>query len=335
MRKSIGFAISLMLGGAPTGCLLDSHSGDTDPPTTDTETDTGVLADHYRVITELDLTVDAVLPEPASEVVATLRDFSTDPAHTLISLCEAAGVPGIATLRAVLPDFLESRLEGMLDDQITKLALDGVPVTQLAGEIGALGETTLTTVTIDSELAITGARADHQLIALRFPQVTTRSLSLASVPAALTTAATTISHDRDRVVIGDHRFQVPVGGFVWTALEAAVTERFGQDPRALLGAVVDCPAVAAAVANRCVLGVCIGHQAELTEVCERGLDEVVAIVEDKLAALDIDALHFARGNARTVVSGGRVERLVEGGWTAEINVGVGLRPVPAAFTATR
>ena len=79
-----------------------------------------------------------------------------------------------------------------------------------------------------------------------------------------------------------------------------------------------------------MLGVCVGHAAELTEICEAGLDEVVGRIHDKFSALRFDAIHFAAGSA-TITSGG----LTNGVWTAEINAGQGLRHVPATFAATK
>jgi hypothetical protein len=100
---------------------------------------------------------------------------------------------------------------------------------------------------------------------------------------------------------------------------------------------VNCPHVAETIAHKCVLGVCVGHADLLEELCEAGLDEVVGIAHDKIAELRFDALHFAAGRARLVdgTGDGIADALAGGVWTAEINAGFGLRPVPATFTATR
>lgn len=100
--------------------------------------------------------------------------------------------------------------------------------------------------------------------------------------------------------------------------------------RASLGAAVNCPLVAARVASKCVLGVCVGHTSELTSICERGLDEVVERAHAKLASFRFDAFHLEAGTATVLATG-----LVGGVWTAEINAGQGLRHAPATFTATR
>jgi hypothetical protein len=285
----------------------------------------------YRVHSQYDVTVEAVLPQPAADVVATLRDFSTDPAHTLLDLCEAVGVPAVATLRSVLPSALESKLEGWIDDQINKVEVNGQPLTQIAGEIAALAETALTQFAVDSELVIAGDRATHRLTAIDFtPAGAALVIDLGDLPADLTTKTTTAELRGPLLTIGDHGYSLAYGQYAWRAIESAVEAEFGAKPRVLLGAAVNCPAVAAAVANKCVLSVCVGHRAELTEVCERGLDEVVGVAQRKIEAIRFDAIHLGGGTA--TVAGTRLEA---GTWTAEINAGQGLRHVPATFTGAR
>jgi hypothetical protein len=53
--------------------------------------------------------------------------------------------------------------------------------------------------------------------------------------------------------------------------------------------------------------------------------------------MKFDAIHFAAGSATLVDTNGDsiAERLDAGVWTAEINAGLGLRHVPATFTAAQ
>jgi hypothetical protein len=80
--------------------------------------------------------------------------------------------------------------------------------------------------------------------------------------------------------------------------------------------------------------VCVGHQAELTEICERGLDEVVAVAQRKIEGLAFEALRHQRGAATFVDTDadGRADTIENGTWTAQINASQGLRPVPATFS---
>jgi len=292
----------------------------------------------YQVRSSYDVTALAVLPEPAYDLVGTLNAFSTAPAHTLFDLAEDAGVPVVADLRAALPSALESRLEGWIDDQLEAITINGVPVTQIAAEIAALGETTLTQFAIDSELVVAGDNATHRLTRLDFtPAGAGVTIALADVPADITSATTTARCDGGTLTLGDHAFSLPFGQYAWRAIEAGVTETYGKSPRALLGDAVNCPAVANAVASKCVLTVCVGHRAELTELCERGLDEVVAVAKRKIEAVRFEAIHLARGTATLVDANGdgTAERLDSGIWTAELDASQGLRPVPSTFTGTR
>jgi len=292
----------------------------------------------YQVRSVFDITAGAVLPQPAYEIVETLHDFSVAPAHTLIDLAEAAGVPAVSELRAALPDSLESRLEGWIDDQIEMVRIGGVPVTQVAGDIAGLAELTLTQFAVDSTLDVQGARATHRLAALDFtPAGVDARLALDDLPADIIAAETTAACKDGALALGDQHFGLPYGRYAWQALEAGVTARYGAGVRDLLGSAVNCPALATAISNKCILSVCVGHRAELLEICERGLDEVVNIARSKAEAQRFDVIHLAAGTARLggVAADGTATRLDDGVWTAEIDATQGLRPVPATFTGAR
>jgi hypothetical protein len=342
--KSLTLVIFSLLSVAPA-CVIqtpgDGTPGDDTvdpplppPPPPPNATARGV----YQVRSTYDITASAVLPEPAYNVVETLHDFSTAPAHTLIDLAEAAGVPAVGTIRSALPDSLESRLEGWIDDQIEAVTINGVPVTQLAGELAALGETVLTRFDIESTLDVQGARATHRLSKLDFtPAGIDAQIPVADLPGDIISAQTSAACDKGTLTLGDHRFGLPYGRYAWMAFEAAVTAQHGAGVRDLLGAAVNCPAVATAVANKCVLGLCVGHRAELLELCERGLDEVVGLAKNKMEAMRFDAIRLEAGTATLAgfAADGTAARLEGGVWTAEIDASQGLRPVPATFTADR
>jgi hypothetical protein len=331
------FACSLLAGCVlPTGSDHgdDVDTGDDAPDTTPPAPTAPVASGTYQVSSKIDITAEAILPEPAEHLVVTLRDFSVHPAHTLIDLADGAGVPAIAELRALLPDVLEGKLESWLDAEIARAQIDGVPVTVVAGDIAGLAQTALTRFELDSELRIDGAHATHRLTAIDLaPAGIAARVALdveIAAPAAVTSRAGAVS-------IGDHRFGLDYGVYLWRATDAAIAARYGAGIRAAIGNAVDCPRVAQTIANKCVLGLCVGHADLIEELCEAGLDEVVGIAQDKIADLRFDALHFAAGSARLVDHSGDgvAEALTDGVWTAEINAGFGLRPVAATFTAKR
>lgn len=285
----------------------------------------------YRVDSRIDITVEALLPEPVESIVVTARDFSVNPAETLFDLAEEAGVPAVGTLRDVLPDYLENKVEGWMNDEISKLTVAGVPVTQVAAGFVALAETSLTNVSLKSELTISGGTATQTLTVLDLsPTGLDKQFELGALPADVITQTTTATSARGTLAIGEQTFGLAYGEYAWQAIESACTAEYGQGIRATLGTAVDCPSLAGRIANKCVWGVCVGHAAELTSICERGLDEVVERVHAKFSAMTFDAIHYTAGTATITPSG-----LSGGVWTAEINAGQGLRPVPATFTATK
>lgn len=342
-----GFIVALSILSLAPGCFVDPSSGDdvpgddtVDPPPPPPPPPSATARGAYQVRSVFDLTAAAVLPEPAYNVVETLHDFSTEPAHTLIDLAEAAGVPAVEELRAALPDALESKLEGWLDDQIEAVTIDGVPVTQVAGELAALAETALTQFAVESTLDVRegAATASHRLTKLDFtPAGLDAQLALDDLPADVGTAEATAACADGALTLGDHRFGLPYGRYAWQAIEAKVEAQYGAQIRPLLGAAVNCPAVADAIADKCILGVCVGHRAELVELCERGLDEVVDRAKAKMEALRFDAIRLEAGTATLAGVGqdGTAARLEGGVWTAQIDASQGLRPVPATFTAGR
>jgi hypothetical protein len=338
MRGTTSLAFAIL--SFTSACAIDLRADDDAPgdDTTQPPPANATAQGVYQVRSVFDITAAAVLPEPAYQVVETLHDFSTAPAHTLIDLADAAGVPAVSELRAALPDSLESRLEGWIDDQIATVKIDGVPVTQVAGELAALAETSLTQFAVESTLDVQGARATHRLSKLDFtPAGLDAKLALDGLPDDIIAAQPTAACAHGALSLGDHRFGLPYGRYAWQALEAVVTAQYGAGVRDLLGAAVNCPAIATAIANKCLLGVCVGHRTELLEICEAGLDEVVGIARAKVEAQRFDAIHLAAGTAALagVTADGTAARLERGTWTAEIDASQGLRPVPATFAGAR
>ena len=68
-----------------------------------------------------------------------------------------------------------------------------------------------------------------------------------------------------------------------------------------------------------------------------GLDAIVDFAHERLAAYRLEALHLASGQSRLVDDDGDGvgDKIVEGTWDAELNLGLGLRHTPATFTGTR
>jgi hypothetical protein len=276
-----------------------------------------------------DLTVEALLPETIYEKVILLRQFSNNPAKTLFDVAEDAGVPAVQEIRDNLPDYVEEKLEGWINGEIEKITVNGVPVTEVAGSIAALAETSLGKFAIDSSLAIDGTSATHKLATLDLaPAGLDAKFSLELLPAATATCAS----QNGTFTIGTHSFALQYGEYVWRALNARVTADYGADIRGMLGAAVDCPSLANTISQKCYWGYCVGHKPELTEICERGLDEIVDRVHAEFTATVLETVQLDSGTA-TIANAGNA--LTDGVWSAQVNVSQGLRNVPATFTATK
>ncbi|CAN5919599.1 hypothetical protein BH11MYX3_BH11MYX3_33020 [soil metagenome] len=285
----------------------------------------------YELTSRISLTLDTVLPQPVEDAVETLREFSSNPADTMFSLAASAGVPAVDTVRDYLPGYVEDKLDGWINDEVATLTLDGVPVTEVAATFGEIAETTLTQISLESELVLDDGSATHRLTALDLaPMGIDQRFALGSLPAEIVTADATASTSKDTVKLDGHGFTVAYGEYAWRALDTAWTAQHGSGLRTSLGAAVGCADLASHVATRCVLGECVGHRSELTEICEAGLDELVQQLHAQVAALRFEAIHIRSGAAHVTSEG-----LVNGVWNVEVNAGQGLRRVPGTFTATR
>jgi len=320
--------IAVSLLAACTGTVGTTGSHDPIPQSSD--------QGPYAVTTTVDLSVEAVVPAQAEAVVATLRAFSMNPAHALIDLAGQAGVPAVSTIYNALPSVLTGKLEGWINDAIEKVMIGGKPITQWAGDMADLFDLALTKFAVDSSLGIDGSSATHTLTAIDFsPAGIDQQVSLAALPSALVTQSTTSDASAGALALGEQHFGLNYGDFVWIAVNAEIAAQFGGDLRTTLGTAVNCAGVAHTVATKCVLTACVGHESDLEAICNGGLDQLVAVVHDQLASFNQDALEYASGTGTLVDDNGDgiADRITDGTWDAQMNLGMGLRHTPATFTA--
>jgi len=330
---------------AAMGCGMSTMDGPSSPPGDDDmgtpENPIPTRTGPYHVTNTIDFTVDAILPPDAALIVKTLHELETDPAHALITVAEAAGIPAIGLLYDALPGVLKDKLESFIADELMKIQIGGRPITEYAGMIADLADTALTQFAVDSELAISAdmTTATHRLTALDLApagldvQLPIRGLAgdvLTQTPSIFVAEAGALS-------IGEQHFGLNYGEYAWQLIELASTKQFGAGVRQTIGNAVNCPKLAHAVASKCVLGVCVGHETELTQICEGGLDSIVDLAHQQIAKLRLEAFHLKAGTARLVSDDGDGvgDRVVDGVWQAEINLGAGLRDAPATFDGVR
>jgi hypothetical protein len=311
-----------------TACSAD----DTEalPPST-------IAAGRFAVSTHVDVPASALLPPAADEALAVLTGLHDAPGETLIRVLDDAGVPIVGTVFDSLPGVLQDRVTGWMDDYLRSTVFaDESVMTHLDG-IAAAARTTLGSFELDSDLVVDpDAGSQHQLRTIRF-RVDGNPLAFSLPDSELVTATCSSTSQVDgTLTIGAHGFGLAYGEYADRALDAALVARYGTDLRGTLDQLIDCDALAASVAHRCSLGVCVGHEADLAELCTSGLDEAARQVHAKLRSLRADALRLDAGEATLVdeaPADGVAEALAEGVWQARVDFGQGLRAVTATFTA--
>jgi hypothetical protein len=320
------------------GCGVSSPADGTPEPGTP-ENPVPSQEGPYAVRNTVELTAEAGLPKPAEVVVATLRTFSTNPGRALISAAEAAGIPALATLYDALPGALTDKFEGWVGDFVDGVEINGKPITEYAGDIAELADYSLTQFTVTSELDLRDGTAEHRLTGLDLRPAGIEVVMPIDGLAGdiLTQHPTTVVSEGGFVGLDEQHFGLMYGEYAWQGLETASTQLFGQGIRATLGKAVNCPALANSIADKCVLGVCVGHEGLIEDICEGGLDTIVNLAHNAMAANKIEALHLISGSVRLVDDDGDGvgDRLVDGTWDAEMNLGLGLRHTPATFEGER
>jgi hypothetical protein len=321
------------------GCGMSSTSGDPQNQTGTPENPIPSKEGPYAVRTTVDFTVEAIAPPQVELVIHTLREFSTNPAHALIDAASAAGVPALGALYDALPSQLTDKLEGWIDDEVGKLVIAGKPNTEYAGDIAMLADIALTQFAVDSELDLRGTTAQHRLTALDLhPAGLDVRVPIDGIAGDILTQNPDVQvAEGGNVTLGEQHFGLNYGEYAWQGIEAASTQLFGADVRTALGNAVNCPHLAKTIADKCVLFVCVGHESELTDICNGGLDAIVDIAHNALAAQRLEAFHIIGGTVQLVddTGDGVGDRLANGTWDAELNLGLGLRHAPATFEGSR
>lgn len=341
MRNAV--LLSLLLGacgtsetGTGTGDGTDDWGDGLGTPENPVPAKTGP----YAMVNKVDFTVEQIVPAQVELVVATLRDFSTNPAHALISIADRAGVPAASTIYSLIPGAIKSRFEGWINTEVAKAKVNGKPITEYAGDVAKLFEYALTDFVVDSELTIDSTEGvTHRLTALDLrPTGIDFVLPIGGLAGDVLTQTPTISiAEGGSIVFGEQHFGLNYGEYAWQAIEGVTMAAFGTTIKGTLLTAMNCPAIAQAVADKCVLGVCVGHETEIRNVCVGGISAIVDFVHDQIAAHRIEALHFASGGARLVDddADGVGDRIVDGDWDAEMNFGLGLRHTNATFSGAR
>jgi hypothetical protein len=309
---------------------------------------TARLTGAFSVSSPFEIPATAAAPGPVGDTLALVHSFVVDPGAAILDFAGDAGVPGLGTLRSVLPDALESRLTGWMNSYIKTASVAGVTpydrLVWLDDTIRAL----LLYWTLQSRLALpVGAGGTHAPVTLVFASTTGSPYAIPLDPTAAVTSGVGVSamvawptgpSGPAIVTISDHFMGLPFGRYVLRALDAVLLAEYGKpDLAAYLADAVGCSGMAAYVASQCVSIVCVGHESELYDICAGGLAEGARQIESQIQGLDFKAIHFQQGTA--IAIGAQVTRpqdataLQNGVWTATVDFGGGEQPATATFSA--
>jgi len=340
----------LLLLLAPVLALVGCGPDD-DSPTVDV--DPAPLAGTYAVTSRFEVPATVAAPGPLGDALRLVHGLATDPGTALLDFAEEAGVPAVSELRLVLPDALESELTGWMSDHLESAAVDGVSPHDRIVELDDAIRSVLLRWELSSTLVLpAGAAGTHAPVSLAFDSpagpVTIPLDATAPVTAGAGVTATVSWPDgaggAAAAAVGEHAMGIPFGRYALRGLDAILLARYGEeDVRALLAGAVSCEALAASVAGRCVGFLCVGHEEELRDVCEGGLDAAAGRIEEEILGLDFQAIRFEQGAATAVgaappsAEGAATEAsaLDDGRWTATIDLGQGEEAATATFIAVR
>jgi hypothetical protein len=307
----------------------------------------------YQVTSSYDAT--GALPEVVGDSLETLTGLHDDPAGTMITLLEDANVPIVEEVLDAIPDFARDQFAGWINDYIASRVYMGVPVTEeIARWSGDLsGILTRFDVITDLDLARLDASgetdANHMISAVAFelrgdrrvidtPAIVEQLTVARTVPVAIT------SDDAGggTIEIGEHAFHMPLGDLALVGFNQALGAVFGAaDLTALLGGMLDCPGLAASIADRCVGPVCVGHEGQIEELCLAGVDLVVAEVERRVTSVEFAEIHHAAGSgvllgeAKQDGTATVFDTIEDGAWDATVNIDGVSVPVGATFVGVR
>jgi hypothetical protein len=332
--------------------LFSACTPGADPVTPTVNPEVYPLLGRYQVVSQLSVPAAAAAPGPLGDALDLVHGLAENPASALLDLAEDAGVPALDTIRAVLPDTLEAELEGWMNAYLETATVDGsIPADEIAA-LDALIRSVLLEWELRSELELpSSAPGTHAPKAIAFhaagePVVIPVDATAPVTAATGVFASVSWVEGREGAVtlsVGDHAMGVPFGQYALQALAHLLEAQYGvPDVRDVLADAVGCAAMAESVGARCVGFICVGHEAELTALCEGGVDAAAEQLEGRILALDYKAIHFQSGTATVegvsvdpIAAVATAERFTGGIWTASVDFGEGEEEASATFVAAR
>lgn len=305
------------------------------------------LSGSFAVTSQFDVSAAAAVPGPIHDALDRVHVFVGNPGAAILAYADQAGVPAASALRAALPSVLMDRLTDWMNTYIESAGSNGItPYSRLVwldDTVRAL----LLYWTLESQLGLPiGSAGTHTPQTLVFADPSGAPLAYPIDPALLlpaTGVTSVVSWPAGAlapatVTIADHAFALPFGRYALPALDAILLAQYGTpDVAGYLSASVGCAGLATSVASQCVSIVCVGHTADLTDLCEGGLAEGARQIEAQILAIDFKAIRLQQGTATAIgAEAGQAQNttaLQDGIWTVTADFGNGPEPANATFTA--
>jgi hypothetical protein len=285
-------ALAAVLLALVPACDEDRADINPDPPLSDV-----VAAGRYELTMHFhDFLPLQALPDAALDSVGLLWQLHEKPGSTLIARLDDAGDPIVGEVLGQVPDALRDQVPGWMDDAILTAVYGDQPVAVRLGAIYTMADSALEGFDIDSTLTL-GDDPVHQLRTIHFA-FGDRDIAVPFPDDARARARCQTTRDEwAQLHLEDHHFGLDYGALFDRALDQALVETYGADVRGTLGMLVDCDAVAANVAARCVSGECVGHESELRALCVAGLDATAAELHTLARSIGIVRLELTLGRA--------------------------------------
>ena len=299
--------------------------------------DSEVLSGQYALSNRFDMTGDDVLPGTVADAISALSSLRDDPARTMVDLVEAVDAPLVATLMDLIPNSLEDEIFSAMNASVPNAEYLATMVEDVARMMTDVELITTLVVAPPAEFGNTAL--SHQLSGIAFQFVGKRFVVYAPQFASeLSTARDVAANavhvlengpgiEDGRLHVGDHSMSVPIGRIAMLGLDVAAQKRFHAPTfRDALGAIVECGGMAAGVVEHCPGQSCTSIEQPIADVCEAGLDQVVASLASRMSDIKLDLVRFTGGEAAMYdvrfeePVDGKIDRIDRGHWDMSIAI---------------
>jgi hypothetical protein len=289
----------------------------------------------YVVTSKIDFTQNGTTPPDVAATIAGCKSFAQNPARTLLQMADATAVQ---QLKSAIGTTLSNNLEGYINTEVDKARIATKTMRQFSTDVASITETSLTKFYLDSSLSMTPAKTTHVLTDLNFKPASVDLIVLIGGVAAdkLTQTPTLAVAPAGAMTLGEQKFGLAFGDHAWSGVNLASTTIFGAGVQMTFQTGINCAALAKAVAARCS-GSCVGHESELRAICDGGTAKLVGDLREHVAAFHLNLFRLASGTAKLLDENldGLADRIVDGTWSVELDLGTGVRQATAAFTAAK